>query len=210
MDKLMSYTPLSIWRILIVTASLFTLVPVVALVFYSMDIPVTLARITMEMYGEKVMHDARFLVPMFGLLFIYGQIQKQSIAQATNDTTGTLPILTAIVFGLLNKLALLSMVVSSVVIVLDVSVIQGLWVFLGAVVASGAGASLKYALIDAVHPSQPLVIIAAILVTFLSSWIASDSTLSIFGIHIWCGYWAPAIGVLVGLTMSKDTEEKAE
>jgi hypothetical protein len=121
-----------------------------------------------------------------------------------------LPVVATVGLSLINKLALLSLVASSVVIALDSSILEGFWLFLAATIASGAGASLKYALIDANHPSQPLMIITGILVTFLSSWIASNSTLSIFDVEIWSGYLAPTIGIFVGLSMSNETKDVTE
>lgn len=214
MNRLVSNKPLSVWRFLIVAATIFTLAPIITLLTLFLETSVPLAEIVFSTYEEQVLNNARYLIPILGLLFVYGQWHKQASADdSTNMTPIVLPFSISLSIGLFNKALLIATIIGAFVVALDSSIFAGITLFIATIIATGTGAVIKYALIDAGHPSQPLLMVGAIAISLLASWLASSSSVTYNDIILLGGYWAPAVGCLIGLTAlnkSPDTVELNE
>jgi tetratricopeptide (TPR) repeat protein len=203
MNKFVSNNPLSLWRFLIVSATIFIVAPiapiaVMALLLpqFSLEIPLLAEIITITYVDGNV----KYLVPIFGLLYGYGLWHKRTSTDVARMTPIALPFSIALTIGIFNKALLISTIIGASIVALDASVFDGIMLFIATCVAAGSGAAIKHALIDAAHPSQSLLMIGATAIALLASWLASSSSVAYDGVILLGGYWAPAVGCLIGLT----------
>jgi len=213
MNKFVSNNPLSLWRFLIVSATIFIVMPIAATSIMALLLTVTavMALFLPQFYLEipilaeiisitYVNGNVQYLVPIFGLLYGYGLWHKRTSTDVARMTPIALPFSIALTIGIFNKALLILTIIGASIVALDASVFDGIMLFIATCVAAGSGAAIKHALIDAAHPSQSLSMIGATGMVLLASWLASSSSVAYDGVILLGGYWAPAVGCLIGLT----------
>lgn len=206
MNLRLEVTRIAVARIVVFSADVLLLLILLSLPFIwavsAIHIrPPQLAYLLLEYYEDYI-----YMIPVLGLAWLYNRFQSRRFVL---EQLVLLP-LDVLKSTILSSLAIGLGVACTILVIIDNSLLAGIGLFFGVMLASGAGAALKHRAIGRINERTQLVAaLLSALAILVGSWSGSWAIIAAYGVVIPGGYLAPLLGICAGLFMAIEDGDRA-